>query len=113
MFYHLLLLEVDQIFVVLVDLYVGEGSPGVLNLLGCNFFLRLLSDLAATFLVSSPGPLDLDGSDMVHGESMVLEEAPSQRHLVSSLDQTSAEVSHALLLIFRHHVERRGQELLA
>lgn len=50
---------------------------------------------------------------MIHGEPMVLEQASRQRHLVSSLNQASTEVSHALLLVLSHHVEGGGEELLA
>ena len=50
---------------------------------------------------------------MIHGEPMVFEQASCQRHLVGSLNQASTEVSHALLFVLGHHVEGRGEELLA
>ena len=49
---------------------------------------------------------------MVHGESMVLEETSCQRHFVGGLNKTGAEVTHALLLISRHDIEGRSEELL-
>ena len=49
---------------------------------------------------------------MIHGEAMVLEESPGQGHLVRRLDQPGTKVSHALLLVLSHHVERRRQKLL-
>ena len=109
----LLLLEIDQVFVVLEDLDVCEGSPSILDLLCCHSVLGLLGDLASTLLVASPGPLDLDCSDVVHCESMVLEESPRQRHLVGGLDKSSTEIAHTLLLILGHHIEGRRQELLS
>ena len=77
-----------------------------MNLLGSDLFLRLLINLFAALLVAAPRPLNLDGSDVVHGEAMVFEEAPRQGHLVGRLDETGTEVAHALLLVLGHHVER-------
>ena len=68
-----LLFEVDQIFVVLIDLNVCEGTPGVLKLLRSDLLLGLLINLLATFLVAAPRPLNLYGSDMVHGKAMIFE----------------------------------------
>ena len=67
------LLKVDQIFVILVDLDVGEGPPGILNLLGCHSILRFLSYLSSALLVATPSPLYLNSSDVVHCEAMILE----------------------------------------
>ena len=103
-----LLLKVDQIFIILVDLDVGKGPPGILNLLGSHGILGLLSYLSSSFLVAAPSPLDLNGGDMVHRESMILEESSRQRHLVRCLDQTGAEVTQTLVLVLCHHVEGRG-----
>ena len=68
-----LLLEVDQILVILEDLDVCEGTPGILDLFSSDLILRLLGQLAATLLVASPGPLDLNGGDVVHGKAVILE----------------------------------------
>ena len=68
-----LLFEVDQIFVVLIDLNVCEGTPGVLKLFRSDLLLGLLINLLATFLVAAPRPLNLYGSDMVHGKAMIFE----------------------------------------
>ena len=95
---NLLLLEVDQVLVVLEDLDVCEAAPGVLNLLSGELVLRFLSDLATLFLEAAPGPLDLDGSDVVHGEPVVFEKSTSQRHLVGGLDESGTEVFHGLIL---------------
>ena len=70
---YLLSLEVDQIFVVVEDLNVGECSPSVLNLLCCYCLFGLLSYFALSFLITSPSPLDLNGCNMVHRKSMVFE----------------------------------------
>eukprot|EP00354_Favella_ehrenbergii_P003215 CAMPEP_0170457166 /NCGR_PEP_ID=MMETSP0123-20130129/4548_1 /TAXON_ID=182087 /ORGANISM="Favella ehrenbergii, Strain Fehren 1" /LENGTH=125 /DNA_ID=CAMNT_0010720867 /DNA_START=1038 /DNA_END=1415 /DNA_ORIENTATION=+ len=79
-----LLLEVNQIFIVLEDFDIGEGTPGVLNFLSSDDVFRLLGDLLSALLVASPE--DLDGCDVIHGESMVLEKATSEGHLVGCLD---------------------------
>ena len=110
---HLLFLEVDEVLVVVEDLDVGEGAPGVLDLLGGDGVLGLLVNLALALEVAAPGPLDLDGRDVVHRKAMVLKEAARQGHLVRRLYEAGAEVPHALLLVASHHVEGRGQELLA
>ena len=102
---HLLLLEVDQVLVVLEDLDISECAPGILNFFCCNDVFRFLGYLLSPLLVASPCPLNLDRSDMVHGEAMVLEKTSSEGHLVRCLDQAGTKVSHALLLILRHHVE--------
>ena len=104
--FDLLFLEIDQIFVVFENLNVCECSPGVLELFSRDGVLRLLSDFSFAFLITSPSPLDLDGSDVIHCKPMVLEQPSRQRHFVSGLDQPSAEVSHACVLILVHHVER-------
>ena len=73
MFSDLLLFEIDQILVVLKNLDVGKRSPGVLNLFCCNCVFGLLGNFSAALLKTTPGPLDLNGSYMIHGESVVLE----------------------------------------
>lgn len=69
----LLLLEIDEILVVFKNLDVCEGTPGVLNLFSGNLIFRFLGHLATTFLEAAPRPLYLDGCDVVHRESVVLE----------------------------------------
>lgn len=61
--------------------------------------------------VSSPSPLNLNCSYMVHGEAMILKQTPCQCHFVSSLNKSCAEVSPALLFTFMEYVKRRGEEL--
>lgn len=109
---HLLLLEVDQIFVVVENLDVSESSPRVLNLFSSHRIFRLLRYFAAAFLVPAPRPLYLDCSDMVHCESVVLKKSASQWHLVSRLNEPSTKVFHALFFVLGHDVEARGQKLL-
>ena len=69
----LLFFEVDQIFVVVEDLDVGKCSPCILNLFCCYGLFGLLGYFALSFLVSSPSPLDLNSSNMVHSKPMVFE----------------------------------------
>ena len=83
---NLLFLEINKVFVVSEDLDIGESSPGILNLLSCNGLFGFLSDLLFAFPPTPVSPLDLNSSNMVHGESMVLEQASGQRHFVSSLN---------------------------
>jgi hypothetical protein len=70
-------------------------------------------NLFFTFKIASPGPLNLDSGNVIHGKTMILEQAASKGHLVGRLDESSTEVSKTLILVFVHHVEWRGQELLA
>ena len=92
----LLLFEVNQIFIVLENLNIGEGSPRSLDLLHCHLFFALGLDFLLSFFVPTPCPLDLDGSDMVHSESMVLKESPGQSHLICCLYECSTEIPPAL-----------------
>ena len=105
--------EVDEVLVVFENFNVGKGAPGVLNFFSCTLIFRLLSYLATTFLKAAPRPLDLNGCDMVHCKSVILEETPCQRHFVGRLNEASAEVSHRNIFALGHVVERRGEELLA
>ena len=107
-----LVLEVDEILVVSVDPHVRIRPPGSLDLFCGDLVLRFEFDLFLAFKVASPGPLDLNGCNMVHGESMVFEKSSGQGHLVRCLDNSSTEIAQTLILIFMHHVERGGQELL-
>ena len=106
------MLEVDQVFIVTVDAHVSVRAPSSLDLLGSQGVLRFELDLLLPLDVASPSPLNLDSSYVVHGEAMVFEQPPSQTHLVSCLDDGSAVVSQALVLILVHHVELGGEELL-
>ena len=108
----LLFLEIDQILVVVEDLDVGECPPCILYFLGCNGFLVFFCDLALPLLVASPSPLNLNRCYMVHCKSVVLEQPPCQWHLVGRLNETCAEVLHASLFVFDHHVEGRSEEFL-
>ena len=106
------MLEVDQIFVVEEDPYVGERTPCLLDFFSGDGLLALLSLLAPLLDAVSPGPLDLNRADVIHSEAMVLEQTPGQAHFVGGLDQCSTEVLHAAILVLRHDIERRCQELL-
>lgn len=61
--------------------------------------------LAAFLEASAPGPLDLDCTNVVHGETMVLEESPCETHLVGGLNEGGTEILHATVLILCHYVE--------
>ena len=91
------LLEVDQVFVIAEDLDVGVCTPGFLNSFSCNLVLRLLHFLLFAFEESTPRPLNLDGGNVVHSESMILEKTSSKTHLIRSLDECRAEVTKAVL----------------
>ena len=75
---YLLSLEVDQIFVVVEDLHICEATPSSLDFLSGKNVLRFLVLFLLSLLVTSPCPLDLNSCDMVHGESVILEESPRQ-----------------------------------
>lgn len=107
-----LFLEVDQVFVIVEDLDVRESSPSVLNFLNSYRFLRLLIDLLFALLTATPCPLDLDCCNVVHRKPMVLEEASCEGHFISGLNESRCKVLHTLLLVARHDVERRCEELL-
>jgi len=82
-----------------------------LDLFPSYLLLTLLRLLLLPLLVPSPSPLHLDGSDMVHSKPVVLEQSPSQSHLISSLDKCCTEVLPALLFSLMEHIERRCEEL--
>jgi len=107
----LLLFEVDKVLVVLEDADVGEGAPGPLDLLDCYHLFAFSGDLLLALKEPSPGPLNLDRRDVVHRETMVLEQTPRQGHLVGRLDQSRTEVPPALLLTLVELVEGRSEEL--
>ena len=70
--------EVDQIFIISVDPHVGVRPPGLLDLLCSHLVFGLELNFLLPLQVSPPGPLDLDGGDMVHGEPVVLEQSTRQ-----------------------------------
>ena len=109
----LLLFKVDQVLVVLENLDVGESAPGSLNFFCCDNIFRFLSHFLSSLLVTTPSPLNLDRSDMIHSKAMILEKTSCERHFVCCLDQAGTKVSHALLLILCHHIEPWGQKLLS
>lgn len=88
-----LVFEVDEIFVISVDPHVGVRSPSPLDLLRSHLILGFELDLFLALKISSPGPLDLDGSNMVHGESVIFEKPSSQGHFVGGLDYSCTEIS--------------------
>jgi hypothetical protein len=74
---YLLLLEVNEVFVVLEDLDVGEGTPRSLYFLHRHLLFSLTLDFLPSLFVPSPCPLDLNRCNMVHGEPMVFEKSSS------------------------------------
>ena len=108
-----LMLKVDQIAIIAVDPDIGIGPPSSLNLLCCNLIFGLELNFLFSLEVPSPCPLDLDGCNVIHGKSMILEQPSGQAHLVGRLDDGSTEVLEAHVLVFHHDVEGGGQELLA
>lgn len=70
-----LVLEVDQILVILIDSYIRVRSPKPLDLLYCNLILCLQFNFLFSFEITSPCPLNLNGCDMIHCESVVLEKS--------------------------------------
>jgi hypothetical protein len=107
-FENLLLLEVDQVLIVKVNTHICERSPCFLKLFSRESLLAFLSLLAAALQACSPCPLNLDRTNVVHCETMVLEQASCQTHFVSGLDESRTEVLHAPILIFSHDVEWRS-----
>lgn len=107
------MLEINQVLVVLVNLNVSECTPCLLDLLSVNRLNAFLSLFPSLLKTCAPRPLDLNRTDVVHRESMILEQASCQGHFVSGLNQSSAEILHATVFILGHYVERRSQELLA
>jgi hypothetical protein len=107
-----LFLEINQIFVISVDPNICVGSPSPLDFLGGQLILGFQLHLLLTFKVASPGPLDLNGSDVVHGKPMILEESPGKGHLIGGLNEGGTEVPQALILIFVHDIEWGSQKLL-
>ena len=100
-----LLLEVNEVFVIHVNPDIGERAPCLLNPFASNGFLALRCALASFLQACSPGPLDLDGADMVHGKPMVLEQSSRQTHLVRGLNERSAEVLETFIFISSHVIE--------
>ena len=103
----LLLLEINQIFVVKVNPHIREASPRLLNLLSRNRLLRFLCLLLPPLQASTPRPLNLDSTNVVHGKSVILKQPSSQTHLISRLNQSRAKVLQTAVLILGHDVERR------
>jgi hypothetical protein len=71
----LLFFEVNKVLVVLKDSDVCKGAPCVLNFLGSDGLAGLLLDLLLALFVAAPGPLNLNGCDMVHRKSVVFEKS--------------------------------------
>jgi len=104
--------EVDQVLIVPVDPHVSERPPCSLDLLCGHGVLGLQLHFFLALQEATPGPLDLNGGYVIHRKPVVLEQPPSQGHLVSGLDDGCAEVTQALVFVSVSHVERTGQELL-
>ena len=110
---HLLFFEVDEILIVVEDPNICESSPGILYFFCCNRLAGLLKSLLFTLLECPPSPLDLDCSNVVHRESVILEQSASERHLVCRLDKTCTKVTHALILAAGIIIKRRIPKLLS
>ena len=98
--------EINKIFIIPVDPNICIGSPGSLDFLRSQLVLGLELDLLLPLQVASPCPLDLNGCNMIHGKSMILEEPSRERHLVRCLDYGGAEISQTLIFILMHDIER-------
>ena len=105
--------EVNQIFIIPVDPHIGVASPRFLNFLCGYLIFGLKFNFLLSFQESSPCPLNLNGCNMIHGKSMIFEKSSGQRHLVSSLDNSSTIVSQALIFILMNDIKLRSQELLS
>ena len=108
-----LMFEIDQIFIIPIDPNICIWSPGSLDFLCGQLVLGLELDLLLSLQVASPCPLNLNGCNMIHRKSMILEEPSCERHLVCCLDYSGAEISQALIFILMHNIERWSQELLS
>jgi len=106
------MLEVDQIFIISVNPNISVRSPSSLNFFCCQLVLCLQLDLLFSFKIPSPGPLNLNCSNMVHCESMIFEKSSCQRHFIRCLNNSSAKISQALIFVLMHDIERRCQEFL-
>ena len=104
--------EVYQVLVVSVNSDIGVGPPSSLNFFGSHLVFGLELNFLFPLQVTSPSPLDLNGCDVIHCESMVFKESSREGHLVSGLDQSSTEVFHTLVLVFVHLVKAALQEFL-
>ena len=65
-------LEVDQVLIVSEDSHVRERPPSSLYFLNSCYFLRFLRYFLLSLKVASPGPLYLNGGNMIHGKTVVL-----------------------------------------
>ena len=73
-----LMLEINEVLIVAVNPNIGVRSPRPDNFLNSELVLGLQLYLLFPLEVASPGPLDLNGGDVVHRETVVLEQAASQ-----------------------------------
>ena len=71
-------LKVYQIFIIPVDPNICVRSPSSLNFLCSQLVLGLELNFFLSLQIASPGPLNLNGSNMIHCKSMVLEKPSSQ-----------------------------------
>jgi hypothetical protein len=104
---YLLLFEVYQVFVILVYSNIRECSPALLNLLSGYILFTLLLLLSLSLQVSSPCPLNLDSSNVVHRETVVLKKPSGQTHLICSLNQGRTEILHTSIFVFCQHIKWR------
>ena len=105
--------EINQIFVISVNSYIGVWSPCSLYLLSGNLVLCFQLNLLLSLKETSPCPLNLNSSNMIHSKSVVFEKTSGQWHFVCCLDQGGTKVSQTCIFIFLHYVEWRGQKLLS
>lgn len=81
-----LLSEIDEIFIISINSYISVGSPGSLYFLSCHLIFSLELNLLLSLQESTPCPLYLNGSNMIHCKSMIFEKTSCQRHLIRCLN---------------------------
>ena len=97
--------KVDKIFIILIDPYVGVTSPSSLDHLVSKNIFGLELNLLLPLYETPPSPLNLNGSNVIHGESVIFKQPPSQTHFISSLDDSSAIIPQTLVFILMHNIE--------
>jgi len=105
--------KVNEILIIVVNSHICKRSPSSLDFLSGYLVLSFHFNLLLALEITSPGPLNLNGSNVIHCGSMILKKSSRQAHFVCGLNYCCTKVTETLIFIFMHHVERRGQKLLA
>ena len=105
--------KVNKILVIPIDSDICKRSPSSLNLLSCHLVFGFEFHFLLSFKETTPCPLDLYCSNMVHCKPMIFKQSSGQTHFISRLYYRSTEVPEALVFIFMHDVETACQELLS